>query len=208
MLDDVAEGLEIAARQAPAVIGLLEQRQQPLGAERERAEHRDRLDHSARLEAHRQGDEGDRHQPRRLDDEARRSGDELVRRVGAAVAAVELAELGLEQGLGPVEDDVPDPAQPFLDGAGALDHRPGERLRVALEPRPDDQADRDIGEATDTAAMPAARASMLSSSAKTQKAMKAPISPCIAGWRSPNTTPCTFSIAARVWLELRRTCSA
>ncbi len=132
-LDDVAEGLQIAAGEAPAVIGLLEQGQEPLGAERERSEHRDRLDHSARLEAHRQGDERDRHQPRGLDHEARRPGDELVGGDGPAVAAVELAELGLEQGFGAVEDDVADSAEPLLDGPGPLDLVPASAslLRVS-----------------------------------------------------------------------------
>ena len=41
-------------------------------------------------------------------------------------APVELAELGLEQGLGTVEDDVPDAPQPLLDG---LHPRRGERRR-------------------------------------------------------------------------------
>ena len=145
-VDDVAEGAVIAARQGPAVIGLLDQWKQPLGAERQSAQHRDRLDHSAWLEAHRQSDQGDRYQAGRLDDVARGAGDELGRRLSAPVAAVEIAELGLEQGLGAVEDDVPDPAQPFLHGAGTLDHRSRKQFGIAPKPRPDEQADPDIGE--------------------------------------------------------------
>ncbi|HEX4736155.1 MAG TPA: hypothetical protein VH331_01200 [Allosphingosinicella sp.] len=45
---DVVERLQIARRLAPALIGLLDQRQQPLRAQSERAEHRNGVDEAAR----------------------------------------------------------------------------------------------------------------------------------------------------------------
>ena len=68
----------------PAGIELLQQRQQALGAQRQRAEHRDRAEQPAFAQAEHQGQAGDQHQAEPLDHEARRGANEIVRRLGSA----------------------------------------------------------------------------------------------------------------------------
>ncbi|HEY1605960.1 MAG TPA: hypothetical protein VGF77_10230 [Allosphingosinicella sp.] len=144
---NVVDRLEIARRLAPALIGLLDQGQQPLRAQSERAEHRNGMDEAGRPQAHRQRDRGDHRHSRRFDDEARPLGDERIDRDGAAETPVEGAKASLEQGLGPVEDDVADASQPFLDHLGPLLRRRRQQAGIGAQPRSGQRGDGRIDEA-------------------------------------------------------------
>ncbi|HEX5185119.1 MAG TPA: hypothetical protein VFW19_18445 [Allosphingosinicella sp.] len=138
---DVVDRLEVAGGLAPALIGLLDQRQQPLRAKSERAEHRNGVDEPARPQAHRKRDQCDHRHPSRLDHEARPLGDEGVDREGAAEPAVERTEAPLEQRLRPVEDDVAYASKPFLDHLRPLARRRREHPRIGAQPRPGERRD-------------------------------------------------------------------
>ena len=105
----------VPARQRPAGIDLLEQRQQALGAERERAEDRKRDGEAALARRDQDRKHGDEDRPQRLDDEARGGADEGGARAGGVEAVVDPAE-GVEiHGLRTVDDHVADAAEALLE---------------------------------------------------------------------------------------------
>ncbi len=144
-IDDVDDGAATADEARPAVIALLEQGQQPLRAERECAEHRDRRGQSAGTAGQRPGICPDHRHADHLDQDSRRMADERIDRRDPAEDVGTMIELALERRLRAIEQDIADSAECFLDAFDAENSVEAPGLGIATEDGPHAKTDQEIG---------------------------------------------------------------
>ena len=131
--DHVDQRLQIAGRVTPSDKRLLDERQQALSGERQRAQRGDGLRNPARLEAECGRDQGKCRHGRSFHNEAGRRSDKQSGRLSLPIAAVEAPELLLEKRLGTIQDDVTESRPGFPERLDSRFARRRDDDRVASE---------------------------------------------------------------------------